>query len=348
MRRGKCVEAHQRDAIAFQAVDRLGVFVAVTVAEMIERLLGRFLRFGQVDVVDQRLRPWLKCLRQLVQNVRGLVYPATLSFRGRKHLRQRLPEPQCAIGDRKLRIYGHPAILQLKKQLLPARFALSYAIGNSQQLFLSIELGPDDDENAAALAFHPRVEVHPVGPDVGVLRLAHPLLAPLVVLLLPRLLQPAYRGSREASGLLALDRPQRAVELVRADPFQVEYCDHALYTRCSPHPPRQHAAGESFVLGIFHDRLALVQPGSANLYRTDTGEDPSLRSILVAYDLPVSFLGEQIRRRSRCSSISASSARSGNLRAPSRAIRCNSSSILPNSGRPAGNGVDCSWGIPFG
>ena len=105
--------------------------------------------------------------------------PTALSPRCGEDLGQSFPESKAAVGDRQLRIDLQPPTLQLQQQLLPALLALPESVANGQQLLLPLVVGPNDHQDAGALILQAHVEVHPVSPQVGVLRGLQRPLAPL-------------------------------------------------------------------------------------------------------------------------------------------------------------------------
>src|SRR5215475_15712161 len=99
------IEGKQRLTILDQAFDGLVVFDAPGFNEGIERRERIFLGLGHPDFLERPLGLGVLALRQLVQNVGGLVDPAALTAGLRPYLLDRLPEAKRAVGDRELGRY---------------------------------------------------------------------------------------------------------------------------------------------------------------------------------------------------------------------------------------------------
>ena len=113
------VEGEQRLTILDQAFDGLVVFDAPGFDEGVERGERIFLGFGHPDFLERPLGFRVLALRQLIQDVGGLVDPAALAAGLRPHLLDRLPEAERAIGDREFGRDGQPAPLQVEQQFPP-------------------------------------------------------------------------------------------------------------------------------------------------------------------------------------------------------------------------------------
>jgi hypothetical protein len=72
------VEGEQRVAVLIQALPGAFIFQLVLLAEMIERLMSRFPRFGLPDFMKVFFRPGLNALRKFIERVDRLVEPAAL------------------------------------------------------------------------------------------------------------------------------------------------------------------------------------------------------------------------------------------------------------------------------
>jgi hypothetical protein len=94
------VEGEQRLAILVQAFDGFLVLRAIVFYEGLARGHRVFLGLGHPDLLEGSLDLGVKALRQLVEHVRGLVYPAPLLTRLGPHLGQSLPKAERAVGDR--------------------------------------------------------------------------------------------------------------------------------------------------------------------------------------------------------------------------------------------------------
>src|SRR5712671_2277380 len=84
----------------------------------------------------------------VVQDVRGLVHPAALSARLGPHFLDCLPEAERAVGDGELGRCRKSAPLQVEQQLPPGLRTLAYTVDQADQLFLALERGADDDQQA--------------------------------------------------------------------------------------------------------------------------------------------------------------------------------------------------------
>jgi hypothetical protein len=96
---GKVVEGEQRVAILDQAFDRLVVFDALGFREGVECYERVLLGLGHPDLLQCTLGFRLLALRQLVQDIGGLVHPAALPARVGPYFFEGLPEAKRAIGD---------------------------------------------------------------------------------------------------------------------------------------------------------------------------------------------------------------------------------------------------------
>jgi hypothetical protein len=106
--------------------------------------------------------------RQLVEDVGGLVHPAALLARLRPHLAERLPEAERAIGDGQLRRDRQPAPLQIEQQGAPVVGALARAVGEADELLLTLRGRADDDEDALGIILQAGLQMDAVGPHVDV------------------------------------------------------------------------------------------------------------------------------------------------------------------------------------
>src|SRR3981081_3327136 len=96
------VEGEQSIAVFGQAFDRLLVFNVVDFDERVECDESILLGPGHPDLLQCALGLCLLALRQLVQNICGLVHPTALAARLWPNLLERLPEPECTVGNREL------------------------------------------------------------------------------------------------------------------------------------------------------------------------------------------------------------------------------------------------------
>ena len=131
------VESEQRVAILDQAFDRLVVFDAPGFDEGVERRERILLGLGHPDLLQRPLGFRVLALRQLVQDVGGLVHPAALAAGLGPHLLDRLPEAERAVGDRELGRHRKPTPLQVEKQLPPGLRTLAHAVDQADELLLA-------------------------------------------------------------------------------------------------------------------------------------------------------------------------------------------------------------------
>src|SRR2546430_2366493 len=96
------VEGEQSFAIFGQAFDRLLIFDGVDFDERVECDESILLGIGHPDLLQCALGPRVLALRQLVQNIGGLVHPTALTAGLWPNLLERLPEPECTVGNREL------------------------------------------------------------------------------------------------------------------------------------------------------------------------------------------------------------------------------------------------------
>ena len=92
---GEVVESQQCVAILGQTLDRLVVFDAPAFDEGVEGHERILLGLGHPDLLESPLGFRLLALRQLIEDIGGLVHPATLAARRRLHFFDRLPEAEC-------------------------------------------------------------------------------------------------------------------------------------------------------------------------------------------------------------------------------------------------------------
>ena len=200
------VEGEQRVAILDQALDRLVVFDAPGFDEGIERGERILLGLGHPDLLQRPLGFRLLALRQLVQDVGGLVHPAALAARLRPHFLDRLPEAERAVGDREFGADRKPAPLQVEEQLPPGLRALAHAVDEADEFLLALGRGADDDQQALRGVLEPGLHVDAVDPEVDVALGREIALAPARVLVRPGLLEPPDGRGREPAGVLAEQR----------------------------------------------------------------------------------------------------------------------------------------------
>ena len=126
---------------------------------------------------------WLLALRQLVEDVGGLVHPAALLACRRPHLAERLPEAERAVGDGEFgRDRQATSLLQIEQQLPPRLRALARAVGEAEQLLLALRRRADDHQDALRVVLKAGLQVDAVGPDVDVALGRQIALPPVLVL----------------------------------------------------------------------------------------------------------------------------------------------------------------------
>src|SRR5689334_21160953 len=162
------VEGQQRIAIFDQALDRLVVFDAPGLDEDIERRERILLCLGHPDLLQRPLGFRMLALRQLVQHIGRLVYPATVAADLRPYLLNRLPEAERAVGDRQLRTNRQPAPLQVEQQFPPGLPTLAYAVDQADQLLLPLGRGTDDDQETLRGLLEAGLHMDAVDPEVYV------------------------------------------------------------------------------------------------------------------------------------------------------------------------------------
>src|SRR5262249_24132300 len=225
---GEVVESQQRVAILDQAFDRLVVFDGPGFDEGVERRKRILLGLGHPDLLERSLGFRVLALRQLVQDVGGLVAPAALAAGLRPHLLDRLPEAKRAVGDRELGRYRKPAPLQVEEQFPPGLGALAHAVDEADELLLALRRGPDDDEQALGFVVQASLDVDAVGPEVDVTLGGQIALAPAHMLVRPGLFEPPDGRGRKPAGVLAEQCHQCFLEVAGGDTFEIEDRDQHL------------------------------------------------------------------------------------------------------------------------
>src|SRR3977135_2787574 len=129
------VEGEQSIAVFGHAFDRLLVFYVVDFDECVECDESILLGLGHPYLLQFALGLSLLALRQLV--IGGLVHPTALAARLWPNLLERLPEPECAVGNRELGTDHKPPSPQIEEHLLPGLRALADAVGQTDELLLA-------------------------------------------------------------------------------------------------------------------------------------------------------------------------------------------------------------------
>ena len=111
-------------------------------------LRGVLLGLGHPDLLERPLGFRLQALRQLVQDIGGLVHPAALLAGLRPHVLDCLPEAERAVGDRELGTHREPTPLQIEKEFPPGLRTIAHAIDEADQLLRALGRSADDDQHA--------------------------------------------------------------------------------------------------------------------------------------------------------------------------------------------------------
>src|SRR6476661_6020718 len=128
-------------------------------------------RVGHPDLMDVGLGPWLHTLGDVVEDVGGLVKPATLFAGFSIDLAERRPESERSIADCQLGSERKSTTLEVDEEFVPTLLALAITIDNSNQLLLAIHRGPHQHEQTLSLIrliFQANVDVDTVRPEVHV------------------------------------------------------------------------------------------------------------------------------------------------------------------------------------
>src|SRR5207342_3812627 len=113
------VEREQRIAVLGQAIARSLVFDLVGFDKGFQGRNGILLGLGHPDLLQRTLGLGVQALRQLVQDVGGLVHPAALLAGCRPHLAKRFPEAERPVSDRNLRPSRQAAAPHIQQQITP-------------------------------------------------------------------------------------------------------------------------------------------------------------------------------------------------------------------------------------
>src|ERR1700730_17581124 len=228
------IEGKQRVAILGQALGRLVVFAAPGFDEGLERYEGVLPGLGHPDLLERPLGLRLQTLRQLVEDIGGLVHPAALASDRRPHLLDRLPEAECAVGDRELGSHRKTTPLQIEEQFLPRLRALAHAVDEADEFLLALGCGANDDQQALRVVLEPSLHMNTVDPEVNVAFGREIAPAPARVLVRPGVLEAGNGRGREPAGVFAEQRQERLLEIAGGDALQVE--DREQHTATGPMP----------------------------------------------------------------------------------------------------------------
>src|SRR4029453_9091438 len=183
---------------------------------------------GHPDFLQRPLGFRLLALRQFVEDVGGLVHPATLAARLGPYLFEGLPEPERAIGDRELGANRQPTPLQIEEQFSPRLRTLAHTVGEADKLLAALGCGSDDDQQALRGVFETGLHVNAVDPEVDVAFGREITLAPAHVLFGPSLLETSNGRGREPAGVPAEQCDQCVLEVAGRDALEVEDWDQHL------------------------------------------------------------------------------------------------------------------------
>ena len=136
-------KAEQNLAVLDQLGDGLVVFHAVGLDEEVEGDTGLGLGVGLPDVVQVPFGLGLHGFRHRVQNIAGLLHPASLLAGAAEDLTQRRPEAQGTIAGGQFRGAGEAAALEVDQQLAPALRALALPVGKAEHLLAAPFVGAD-------------------------------------------------------------------------------------------------------------------------------------------------------------------------------------------------------------
>src|SRR6266536_2615660 len=243
------VEGQQRIAILDQALDSLVVLDAPGFDEGVEGEQRILPGLGHPDLLECPFGFRLLAPRQPVQDVGGLMHPAALAAGLRPHFLDRLPEAECAVGDRELGPHREPAPLHVEEEFPPGLPALARTVDEADQLLLAFRRGADDDQQALRGILEPGLHMDAVDPAVDVAFGREIALAPARVLLRPGFLEAPDGGGREPGRVLAEQRNQRLLELTGGDAFEVEDRDQHVEALRSTSIGRQNRRGKANALG---------------------------------------------------------------------------------------------------
>ena len=240
----------------------------------------------------------LLALGQLVENVGGLMHPASLLTGLGPDLADRLPEAERAIGDGDLGRHRQTPALEIEQQGAPVVSALARAVDKAEQLLLALRRGADDDQDALRLVLQTRLQVDAVGPDVDVAFGRRVALAPLLLFLDPDVVPPSDGSGRKAKSILAEQGGQRRREVAGRHAFQIQDRDQRIEALRTPGVGQQDCRRGS---GCAPERRR-PPPGRARAgWRTATGPMPVMiwRSggCPCRTDAPAAVVGLQIGGR---------------------------------------------------
>jgi len=131
-----------------------------------------------------------------------------------RRLRSNLP--RGAHGD--FRRNGKAAGLDVDQELAPALRALANADLEADEFLPALWRGPENDQDAFGLWFHPGLKINTVRPDVDVATRREIAALPAIMFLLPLTGQPRDRARRQVRGVLTQDRGQRFLEVAGYKP----------------------------------------------------------------------------------------------------------------------------------
>ena len=161
----KIMERQQIGAVLGQAFDGSVIFHAIGLDEEIEGDVGLGLRLGHPDIIQMRLGLGLDLLGHGVQDIGGLVNPATLNTGFAMDLVQRGPEPHGTIPDSQLWRGLQTPAFQVQEQLAPTLGALAKAVDQAQYILVASLIRTNHYQHALAIFVHAWREVDAVGQE---------------------------------------------------------------------------------------------------------------------------------------------------------------------------------------
>ena len=122
---GEIIKGQQSIFIFFQALGRFGIFCFVRLHKIIKVAIGFILVVCLPYLMQFGLRFGLQALGQTVEDIRGLVNPASLPAGGVVDFAQRFPERQSTVANCQLRSGGQSSGFQILQQLFPRKIAFA-------------------------------------------------------------------------------------------------------------------------------------------------------------------------------------------------------------------------------
>src|SRR5438105_3261798 len=279
----KVIKGKQDFFIFLQAFAGFWEFGLVTGDELIIGCQSRFTGRRQVHFMDQLLRLALHTLRHFIQDIDGLMDPATLLGDWAVFFLQSDPEAKRTVADGQLRCGGKPQAFELLKQFTPGLGAFPVTINDSQEFLGAILGGSDQHQHAGSLFIEPDVEVNAVSPPINVALLAQVALAPCLVISFPADFESHDVSGRQTGGFLTQDRCQSFTKISGRDSLEIQRWNQCVDAGCSAHKPGQNRTGKLALVTMPNSRLP-------NFNGTNSTDYLPLRQMPVAYHQPLSIL----------------------------------------------------------